>query len=183
MRVQDVHSGVLGRQKLKRSTSAKTPLIERPSSPLSWSSTWNSIKEYVLPCTLRLQLIAIIAVACTVLRKIPSLASPYALKLAVDTLAENNKYGSSNIPVGALVLFVLARICSNLLSAIQDYCYAIVSSDSRTRFSTAMFRHAQRLSLDFHLKKSTGELTSIMDRGVLSVDNVANVLVFTLFPT
>lgn len=170
-----------------------TPLLttqQQPSGPgredgIRWRETWDFTVPYVIPQTLALKLVAISSVLCVIARKGIALVPAYAYKLAVDALTQNLLPGTEGIvvPYFAVLLYIGARLASNLFGGVQDYTYAIVAAGCTKRFACAMFSHLQRLSLAFHLQRKTGEITRIMDRGSSSIETMVSTVVFTLFPT
>lgn len=46
-----------------------------------------------------------------------------------------------------------------------------------------LFRHLHSLSLSWHLKRKTGEVLRVMDRGTDSINNLLNYIIFSIAPT
>lgn len=82
-----------------------------------------------------------------------------------------------------LTLFVGGYLLSNMFDSLHDVTYAVVESDASRRFSIDIYDHLLKLSLGFHLKRKTGEVASIMDRGIDSIDMIAHTVLFSVFPT
>lgn len=161
-----------------------TPLMGADAPPpITWTQMLKFVRPYIFPLTFRLRLVALISLFCVFAEKVAVLLPPYALKLAVDTLSTNVAEGTTNIPLKALILYIIARLISRLLDVARSYCYSLVSTDSTRRFSVDLFRHLQNLSLSFHLQRKTGEITRVMDRGIGSIDSFTNIILFTLLPT
>lgn len=155
-----------------------TPLL----SPPPWRETANRMMPYILPSP-PLRLTAVISLIMVILNKATALLPAVAYKFAVDTLTDNIVNGVFNVPYFALFVFIFARLASGAFQAGQTYFYAVVAADSTRRFSVDIFDHLQGLSLAYHLKRKTGEITRIMNRGVMSIDTMINTCLFTLLPT
>lgn len=165
-----------------------TPLLGQSENentqPLSWRTTFQVVHPFIVPQSWRLRLLATISIFCVFLRKVTNLIPPYMFKLAVDAIASPSSPSvPPNVPVLILVAFVFTRLFNNFLSGIQEFLYTLVSADCIVRFSSHMFDHLQNLSLAFHLKRKTGEVTRVMDRGTSSVESLFNIFSFTLLPT
>ena len=48
--------------------------------------------------------------------------------------------------------------------------------------SLAVFAHVLDLDLSFHLKRKTGEVTKVVDRGTAAIQNVLSTIVFSIAP-
>lgn len=171
-----------------RPLSARTPLLPNRApgreDGIRWRETASFVLPYIVPDTLRLRLIAAASVLCVLAKQGASLVTPFAYKLAVDTLTQNLLPGAAlTVPYLAIALYIGASIASTLFGGMQGYTYSIVAATCTRRFSVAMFTHLQNLSLAFHLSRRTGEVTRIMDRGSSSIETVVNTVIFTLFPT
>lgn len=165
-----------------------TPLLGQSENEntqtLSWRTTFQVVHPFIVPQSWRLRFLAAISIFCVFLRKVTNLIPPYMFKLAVDAIASPSSPSvPPNVPVLILVAFVFTRLFNNFLSGIQEFLYTLVSADCIIRFSSHMFDHLQNLSLSFHLKRKTGEVTRVMDRGTSSVESLFNIFSFTLLPT
>lgn len=158
-----------------------TPLISHPCSP-GWSQIWSFARPYVAPRTIRLRILAVLALISVAMRKLVALVPPYAFKLAIDSLSDPT-IPRQTVPLRAISIYIFSRFLANLLNLIQDFCYLRVSVDAIKRFSVHMFNHLQNLSLAFHLQRKTGEITRVMDRGISSIETLTSTIIFTLLPT
>lgn len=50
-------------------------------------------------------------------------------------------------------------------------------------FQVELFRHLHSLSLRWHLKRKSGEILRVMDRGTDSINNLLNNILFSILPT
>lgn len=155
------------------------------SRAIDWGRLFKFIGPYLIPQTLRLRMFAVMSMLFIVLSKFCILLPPYALKLAVDTLAGNALLPPNErvTPLFAVGLFFAGRTLGSMFNALRSITYAMVSTANTKRFSVNIFRHLQLLDLEYHIKRKTGEVNRIMDRGADSIDTLMNVVLFTLAPT
>lgn len=159
--------------------------IPRREDSIRWRETASFLLPYVIPDTCIYRFLAVFSVFSVLLSKACDLLPPFAYKLIVDTLTDNVTLDVEKrlVPYLALALYVGGTAAARFLIIVKDYCYNLVAARCTRRFSVAVFSHLQTLSLAFHLQRKTGEITRIMDRGVLQIDTLATTIVFTLFPT
>ena len=70
-----------------------------------------------------------------------------------------------------------------LLNNMRQFIWIRVSQETYRRISKQMFDHLLRLPLEFHLKRKTGEVMRVMDRGTSSIQGVLQSLFFSVLPT
>lgn len=132
-----------------------------------------------------MRLYSVVSLLCTVFSKLCYLIPPFALKLVVDTLTENQKLPVDQriTPLPAIALSFAAARIGALLTQLSSVTYSAVSSANSQRFSVNVFRHLQHLDLEYHVKRKTGEVQSVMNRGTNSVNTLMHLVVFSLGPT
>ncbi|MBV9528271.1 ABC transporter ATP-binding protein/permease [Sphingomonas sp.] len=109
-----------------------------------------------------------------------TLASPYALKLAVDRMSAHAPFAVA----AALVLaYAGARFGGVLSDNLRNAIFEKVGQDAARRLAGQVFRHVHDLSLRFHLERRTGSLTKIVERGTKSIDMMLYFLLFNIAPT
>lgn len=110
-----------------------------------------------------------------------NLAIPLMLKNAVDALTPGMMDGKK---AGiAVVMYASLRFVQIILTQMQNYSWRYVSLDQTRRFSVATFAHLHALSMSYHLKRRTGEVLRVMDRGVSSLGSLQSLFAFTIGPT
>lgn len=57
-----------------------------------------------------------------------------------------------------------------------------MSTRARRRISLSVFDHMLALDLGFHLKKKTGEVTKVVDRGTNAIQNILSTVLFNILP-
>lgn len=100
---------------------------------------------------------------------------PLQLGVAVDALA----YG--NIPYKELILYVVYRGLQPTIGAARSVLWIPVSQSLFRRLSCAAFEHVLGLSMDFHLSKRIGEVTSALSRGS-AINTFLENFLFQVFP-
>lgn len=70
-----------------------------------------------------------------------------------------------------------------LLNNLRTYFWIRVNQYTTREIEVELFRHLHSLSLAWHLKRKTGEVLRIMDRGTDSINNLLNYIIFSILPT
>lgn len=168
--------------------SEDTPLLspddtDRNTDNIRWSETWRSVRPYVTPSTHRLLFVALFSLLCELLHRLTSLLPGYGVKLVVDSLTNVKQVQHLVFPYYAILVFAAGNLFSALFDGLHDVSYNVVESDCSRRFSIDVYQHLLTLSLAFHLKRKTGEILKIMDRGIDSVDTIVHTVLFNILPT
>lgn len=178
--------------------AAKPPVVSKEKEePSGWErpkeiparSWWEYIRgysvffPYLWPANERkLQLQVVISVFIMVLQRVLNIAVPTVVGGITDALA--GEKGKVHMPWGLVCLFVFLRFMqggNGLLSAIRSIVWLPVSQYCYRALSTASFEHVHSLSLDFHLGKKTGEVTSALGKGA-SINNFLENVTFQVLP-
>jgi ATP-binding cassette subfamily B protein len=126
----------------------------------------------------------IAALLITVIAKVLAVAAPVYLGDAGNMLAKGASAAAVAGPVITMVLvFAGARFLSNGMPYVRDAFFAAVSQDAQRAVAVEAFRHAQNLSLQFHLTRRTGALNRIIERGADAIDYLLRFLSFNIAPT
>ncbi|CAF4382862.1 unnamed protein product, partial [Adineta steineri] len=72
---------------------------------------------------------------------------------------------------------------SGILELLRSTLWTKVDQYTTRTLKLRVFTHLHDLSLAWHLKKKTGEIISIVDRGTDSLDSILNYILFNIFPT
>ncbi|KAK3295399.1 uncharacterized protein B0H64DRAFT_417120 [Chaetomium fimeti] len=120
-------------------------------------------------------------VVCLILlicQRIVNLMVPLQLGVLVESL------GYGRIPYRDIVLYVVYRALQGnqgAIGAARSVLWIPVSQSLFRRLSCAAFEHVLGLSLDFHLSKKIGEVTTALSRGAAMNSFLEN-FVFQVFP-
>lgn len=71
---------------------------------------------------------------------------------------------------------------TGFVNNLRQWLWIPVSQDAYRRVSLAVFAHVLDLDLSFHLKRKTGEVTKVVDRGTSAIQNVLSTIVFSIAP-
>lgn len=124
------------------------------------------------------QAIVVLCVILLVISRAVNMLVPLQLGVLVDSL------GYGRIPYKEIVLYVIYRALQGnqgILGAARSVLWIPVSQSLFRRLSCAAFEHVLGLSLDFHLSKKIGEVTSALSRGAAMNTFLEN-FVFQVFP-
>ncbi|KAK7738418.1 hypothetical protein SLS62_011406 [Diatrype stigma] len=120
-------------------------------------------------------------IACVILliiQRLVQVAVPVMLGWLVDSL------GYGKIPYKEIVLYIVFRGLQGgqgLIGAARAVLWIPVSQGLFRRLSCAAFEHVLGLSMDFHLSKRIGEVTSALSRGA-SMNTFLENFLFQVFP-
>ncbi|GIL87517.1 hypothetical protein Vretimale_1580 [Volvox reticuliferus] len=68
------------------------------------------------------------------------------------------------------------------INNIRSYLWIPVSQDCYRRINLRTFDHVLGLDLTFHLRKKTGEVTKVVDRGTNAMQNLLSTVLFNILP-
>ncbi|KAK3998119.1 P-loop containing nucleoside triphosphate hydrolase protein [Cladorrhinum sp. PSN332] len=124
------------------------------------------------------QFIVVVCLVLLICQRIVNLMVPLQLGVLVESL------GYGKIPYRDIILYVVYRALQGnqgALGAARSVLWIPVSQSLFRRLSCAAFEHVLGLSLDFHLSKKIGEVTSALSRGAAMNSFLEN-FVFQVFP-
>lgn len=87
------------------------------------------------------------------------------------------------LAIGLVVAYVGARFSSVLFDNLRNVVFEQVGQDATRRLAENVFAHLHRLSLRFHMNRSTGALAKVVERGTKSIDIMLYFLLFNIAPT
>ncbi|RGP74635.1 ATP-binding subfamily b [Fusarium sporotrichioides] len=124
------------------------------------------------------QAIVLVCLVLLVCQRTVNVLGPLQLGVLVDNL------GEGKLPYKQIVLFVVYRALQGnqgALGAARSVLWIPVSQSLFRRLSSAAFEHVLGLSLEFHLNKKVGEVTSALSRGA-SINTFLESFCFQVFP-
>jgi ABC-type transport system involved in Fe-S cluster assembly fused permease/ATPase subunit len=124
------------------------------------------------------QVVVVICLILLICQRIVNLMVPLQLGVLVESL------GYGRIPYREMALYVVYRALQGnqgAIGAARSVLWIPVSQSLFRRLSCAAFEHVLGLSLDFHLSKKIGEVTSALSRGAAMNSFLEN-FVFQVFP-
>jgi ATP-binding cassette, subfamily B, heavy metal transporter len=160
--------------------------LAAPADPPKGEADFKTLKRflpYLWPADRpELKLRVAVAILLVLMAKATSLTMPYALKLALDTMAADIPDGLG-VAVALVSSYALARFGGVLFDNLRNAVFERVGQEAARRLSLDVFTHIHRLSLRFHLERRTGALTRLIERGTKSIDTMLYFLLFNIFPT
>ncbi|KAJ1334931.1 ATP-binding cassette subfamily B vacuolar membrane transporter HMT1/ACLQ [Microdochium nivale] len=124
------------------------------------------------------QFVVVLCVILLVAQRIVQLAVPWLLGQLVESL------GAGRIPYKEVTLYIIFRGLQGgqgAIGAARSVLWIPVSQGLFRRLSCAAFEHVLGLSMDFHLSKRIGEVTSALSRGA-SMNTFLENFLFQVFP-
>ncbi|KAI1153522.1 hypothetical protein F4825DRAFT_414574 [Nemania diffusa] len=162
-------------------SSAAKPPAKKPRDPSksNWFDYFAGTRvlfPYLWPSDAPLhQATVLVCVLLLIAQRVANVMVPLQLGVAVDALA----YG--NIPYKELILYVVYRGLQPTIGAARSVLWIPVSQSLFRRLSCAAFEHVLGLSMDFHLSKRIGEVTSALSRGS-AINTFLENFLFQVFP-
>ncbi|GKY98333.1 hypothetical protein MPSEU_000790900 [Mayamaea pseudoterrestris] len=121
---------------------------------------------------------------------------PFLLKYLVDALSpESINMAASNaatmdtniamagMPVALLLGYGVSRAAASGLQEWRNALFAHVAQETIKNVGRSVFDHVLRLDMQYHVSRSTGQVSRVLDRGQRSISFVLNALVFNVVPT
>lgn len=138
---------------------------------------------FIIPDTPFLRLVGALSIICITGYKACLLIPGLSMKIAVDALTSSDVQTRQRIPMLAMMLYLLGRIGGAMFSQGQEVSQEYCAQRMSRRFAIQSFAHLQSLSLAYHTSRKTGEITSILGRGIGSINSLMRLIVFSLLPT
>ncbi|RSL55240.1 hypothetical protein CEP54_009498 [Fusarium duplospermum] len=124
------------------------------------------------------QAIVVVCLVLLICQRTVNVLAPVQLGVLVDNL------GEGRLPYKEIALYVVYRALQGnqgALGAARSVLWIPVSQSLFRRLSSAAFEHVLGLSLEFHLNKKIGEVTSALSRGA-SMNTFLENFCFQVFP-
>ncbi|KAF4458123.1 hypothetical protein F53441_58 [Fusarium austroafricanum] len=124
------------------------------------------------------QAIVLLCIILLICQRTVNVLGPLQLGTLVDSL------GEGKLPYREIILYVVYRALQGnqgFLGAARSLLWLPVSQSLFRRLSSAAFEHVLGLSLEFHLNKKVGEVTSALSRGA-SINTFLESFCFQVFP-
>ncbi|UZP39220.1 hypothetical protein NXS19_007036 [Fusarium pseudograminearum] len=124
------------------------------------------------------QAIVLVCIVLLIGQRTVNVLGPLQLGVLVDNL------GEGKLPYKQIILYVVYRALQGnqgALGAARSVLWIPVSQSLFRRLSSAAFEHVLGLSLEFHLNKKVGEVTSALSRGA-SINTFLESFCFQVFP-
>ena len=133
------------------------------------------------------------SVALMLAGKAVTIQIPYIFKYLVDSMPIDHAATeltvatattSAGVPIIALLMgYGMSRAAATGFNEYRNAIFANVAQEAIRKVGRSVFDHVQQLDLNFHLSKSTGQVSRVLDRGNRSISFVLNAMVFNVIPT
>ena len=130
----------------------------------------------------QLKLRITIAFALVLAAKAITLALPFAYKYAVDAMATPTN-GAAMAALALVLAYAAGRFAGVAFDNLRNIAFERVGQTATMMLAQDVFRRLHRLSLRFHLSRSTGEVTKVIERGTKSIDVMLYFMLFNVAPT
>ncbi|KAI0244399.1 ATP-binding cassette-type vacuolar membrane transporter Hmt1 [Massospora cicadina] len=145
---------------------------------------------------LKLQMYVAMAFGLLVVGRVVGPLTPLQYKVIVDSLSSTKPDPAARVTFTiwrAVIVYGLLRLLqggNGLISSAQSWVLIPINQVSRKTRSLKLSLPRERCRLtcsptftNFHIKRKTGEILRVMDRGTSSVVSLMNYVVFSVFPT
>jgi ATP-binding cassette, subfamily B, heavy metal transporter len=122
------------------------------------------------------------AMVLVLLAKAIILATPLAMKRAVDIMAADGD-PLVMLAMAFVIAYSVARFLSLAFDQVRNIVFERVGQVATQDLAEDVFARLHRLSLRFHLSRRTGEVTKVIERGTKSIDSMLYFILFNIAPT
>eukprot|EP00761_Pharyngomonas_kirbyi_P014531 gb/GECH01014561.1/.p1 GENE.gb/GECH01014561.1/~~gb/GECH01014561.1/.p1 ORF type:complete len:705 (+),score=113.21 gb/GECH01014561.1/:1-2115(+) len=164
------------------SSGAPAEKIEAPISP---TDILRELSRFLWPADRGLRFRVVGALGLLGVSKILNVCVPYVFKAIVDVLSNpaDPSTALAFAPATLVLAYGLARAGAAGFNELRNAVFAKVAQQSLRKLAQDVFRHLHQLDLSFHLKRQTGALSRVIDRGTRGINFVLSSLIFNVGPT
>ena len=157
------------------------PLIptstDLPTTSMSAIYQIKRVFEFVWPTkNMFLQLLFISSLSTMIIGRYVNVLVPFLYKEFVDNLPQMRW-------IELLEFVILRALSGGLIDTFQSLLFTPIEQHTTKVVSIELFQHLHNQSHLFHLKRKTGEILRVQDRGVSSINSIMNLLFFKILPT
>ncbi|WP_363797854.1 ABC transporter ATP-binding protein/permease [Lysobacter firmicutimachus] len=113
--------------------------------------------------------------------KLALVGLPVLLKQLIDALGQQPT--ALTVPAALLMAYGALRLASSLLQELRTIVFARVLARSSREVGLRVFAHLHALSLRFHLDRRTGAVGRDLERGMGSISELLDTLLYMVVPT
>ena len=161
-----------------------------PQAPRGAKETLDFVWPYIWPKgRMDLKFQVVFALVAMVLGKIVTVLIPYTYKWATNAFGAAHPANLSFweliilSPIIMVVAYNGARFLSQALNNLRDALFAAVGQHAVRGLSNRAFQHLHNLSLRFHLKRRTGGLSRVIERGKNGIETIVRLAMMFGVPT
>ncbi len=161
-----------------------------PKSKANFKETLAFLTPYLWPQgRMDLKFQVMFAIIAMVLGKVVTVLIPYTYKWATNSFTGANppEVGLWGLilasPIILVVAYNVARLVANSLNQLRDALFAAVGQHAVRGLSNRAFSHLHNLSLRFHLRRRTGGLSRVIERGKVGIETIVRLAMMMGVPT
>ena len=124
----------------------------------------------------------VIALLLVLISKLIQFSMGWLYGQAIDRMTPGNEAGVT-IAIALVAAYAGARFGGVLFDNLRNVVFERVGQDSTRRLAENVFAHLHSLSMRFHMNRSTGTVTKVIERGTKSIDIMLYFLLFNIAPT
>ncbi|MBN7134951.1 metal ABC transporter permease, partial [Lysobacter enzymogenes] len=123
----------------------------------------------------------LLGLALVVGTKLALVGLPLVLKQLIDAL--DLKPTPLTVPAALLMAYGALRLASSVLQELRNVVFARVMARSSREVALRVFEHLHALSLRFHLDRRTGAVGRDLERGMGSISELLDTVLYMVVPT
>lgn len=161
-----------------------------PKAPRGAKETLDFVWPYIWPKgRMDLKFQVVFAIIAMILGKVVTVLIPYTYKWATNAFGAAHPANLSFwdliilSPIIMVVAYNGARFLSQALNNLRDALFAAVGQHAVRGLSNRAFQHLHNLSLRFHLKRRTGGLSRVIERGKNGIETIVRLAMMFGVPT
>ncbi len=120
------------------------------------------------------------AISLLIVGKVCMSFAPLVFKEGLNTLAEQNQ--GYVYPLILIVLYGALYFLGGALAALKDMVFIPAEIHAACTLSSRLFHHIHALSYDFHIRRKTGKLITIFEKGLSGLERFLRFFVFSTLP-
>jgi ATP-binding cassette, subfamily B, heavy metal transporter len=129
-----------------------------------------------------LRLRIVLAMALVLVSKAVQISMGFLYAGAIDKMQPGLESGAW-LAIALVGAYAGARFGGVLFDNIRNVVFERVGQDATRRLAENVFAHLHRLSMRFHMNRSTGAVTKVIERGTKSIDVMLYFMLFNIAPT
>lgn len=160
---------------------------DRPKSTLShWKAFYQTLPYLWPKDNVRLRIELLLSLICMIAAATSELYAPVPIKriiadMTTMTTKHSNLSFSSDI-VKNFILYGFVYAATKIFPQLRDFFFSGIDAETERTVSMKTFRHLQRLSLSFHIRRETGGILTSIARGTKTSSALLKSTLFTVVP-
>ncbi|MET4726599.1 ABC-type transport system involved in Fe-S cluster assembly fused permease/ATPase subunit [Lysobacter enzymogenes] len=156
---------------------------DEPPAPAAATASGSALTvlRRLLPTVWHYRGRVLLGLALVVGTKLALVGLPLVLKELIDAL--DLKPTPLTVPVALLMTYGALRLASSVLQELRNVVFARVMARSSREVALRVFEHLHALSLRFHLDRRTGAVGRDLERGMGSISELLDTVLYMVVPT